>query len=141
MAVRTNSAAVVDILGEDYDSVNSPSLAGRIETAASMVDDVVACAIEKEQPISSTKAELIERWLAAHFYAVSDKPYTSRSTSGASGSFAGQTAMALDFTSYGQTAQQIDTSGCLAAFGKRQTASAFWMGRPPSAQTDYDQRD
>jgi hypothetical protein len=72
--------------------------------------------------------ELIERWLSAHFYALSDQTLASKSTSKASGSFHGQTQMDFDSTKYGQAAQNIDTSGCLRAIGKRQFGSSKWLG-------------
>lgn len=119
----------------------TPSLTPFIDTAAAIVDRVEACAILKSKTLTATELELVERWLAAHFYAVSDKPYASRSTSGASGSFHGQTGMYLEATLYGQTAMRVDYSGCLAALNKRATAGAMWLGKPPSEQIAYVDRD
>jgi hypothetical protein len=52
--------------------------------------------------------------------------------------------MYLESTLYGQTALVIDHSGCLAtitAGAGPKTASAEWLGKPPSDQTDYEARD
>lgn len=142
---RTTDVLVKKVLapGRDYDTVNNPSLQPFIEAASSVVDDVVTCATRKGKTLTSTKLELIERWLAAHLYQMSDEGYTSRSTMSASGSFQGQTGMYLEATMYGQTAITLDPTGCLVAIAKgaRPTARAFWAGKRPSEQTDYDARD
>lgn len=138
---RTNAGAVQDVLGKDYDSVTELSLQGYVETASALVDDVVTCAALKSITHSAAKLELIERWLAAHLYAVSDKPYASTSKLGRSALFQGQTGMYLEFTGYGQHALMLDTSGCLAAIGKNQRATFAWLGKRKSEQTDYDERD
>jgi hypothetical protein len=44
--VRTTTGAVQGILGSDYDSRRSPDLSPRIETAATLVDDILAKATE-----------------------------------------------------------------------------------------------
>lgn len=142
---RTTSEKVKALLtpGRDYDIINNPSLQPFIDSASSIVDDVLACATRKGKTMTSAKLELIERWLTAHLYQMSDEGYTSRSTLSASGAFQGQTAMYLEATMYGQMAVTLDSSGCLVAIakGERPTARAFWGGKRPSEQTDYDQRD
>lgn len=142
---RTNATAVAKVLMDDYGprlSGDNPDLDPFIETASSIVDDVVECATAKGKTLTAAKLELIERWLAAHFYAVSDKPYTSRSTVDASGSFAGQTAMYFESTLYGQHAMRLDPSGCLDAIGgkERKRAGGSWLGKNPSSQIDYEDR-
>jgi hypothetical protein len=106
-----------------------------------MVDEVVTCAASRSVTLSSTLLELIERWLAAHFYAQSDQLYQSKNTGGAGASFQGQTAMGLSNTSYGQQAKMLDISGCLAAFDKGTQARMYWLGKPPSSQIPYSQRN
>ena len=143
---RTTSTAVQGILLSDYGPLEDgtePSLTPFIDTASAMVDDVVDCAALKDIVLTDARLELIERWLAAHLYAVSDKPYTSKSTEGASASFNGQTATYLEATLYGQTAMRLDSSNCLNAVGAAETkvASGFWLGKPPSEQIDYRDRD
>lgn len=141
MAVRTDSDAVKAILLLDYDSVRTPDLSPFIEAASAIVDDVVTCATEKGTSINSTRQELVERWLSAHFYKQSDKEHMSSSNLGASASFAGQTAMGFMSTRYGQMACRLDSTGCLDNIDQTQEVSLDWLGLPPSEQTDYDQRD
>lgn len=145
MAVRTTSAAVRALLepGKAYDTVDSPSLTPFIDAASAMIDDVNECATADGVTLGDTRLELIERWLAAHFYVMSDQAYTSEGTEGASASYQGQTAMFLTASKYGQMAMRLDKSGCLEAVGgaERKVASGFWLGKPPSGQTPYRNRD
>jgi len=139
---RTTSANVTAILVTDKNYDGSTSLAAFIDTATALVDEVVTCAAKRGITLSATLLELIERWLAAHFYAHADPLYTSRSTQGASGSFQGQTGMHLESTQYGQTAMVLDTSRCLAAINKGGSKiGAVWLGKPRSEQIDYVDRD
>lgn len=136
---RTTAADVEDLLAGDYDG--STSLAVHIATATAIVDRVEACAANKDITLSDAELELIERWLAAHSYAMVDQPYQSKTTGRASATFQGRTGMRLEATKYGQQAMAVDYSGCLNAIGQRKTAGGFWLGRPPSEQTDYRDRD
>lgn len=139
---RTTTKAVEGVLaaGKDYDTKIRPSLIPYIDAASSMVDDVVDCASAKGVVLSAAKKEIMERWLAAHFYAISDKPYASKSTEGASASFHGQTGMYGEATLYGQTAMRLDPSNCLAAILGGKVAGGFWAGKNPPSQIDYKDR-
>lgn len=141
MTIRTTEAAVKGILLRDYDKRKAPSLIPFIESASSLVGRVSVCASARGEPLTAEQLELVERWLSAHLYQVSDQGYSSKSTDSASGSFQGQTGMYLESTKYGQTALMMDTSGCLASFAKRAAASCDWLGKAPSVQTDYLDRD
>lgn len=139
---RTTAKAVQDILLDNYDAENKPSLTRFIEAANVLVTRVAACAAAKSKTLTAAELELIECWLAAHFYAYGpDLTYASKSTANKSATFHGKTEMNLDGTPYGQTAKGLDFSGCLAAFDKRQVASGFWAGKVPSEQIDYADRD
>jgi hypothetical protein len=61
----------------------------------------------------------IEKWLTAHFVCIREKRASSKSVGGASVSYEGQTAMGLDFSSYGQQVKLLDTTGILSSIGKR----------------------
>ena len=142
MAQRTTKAAVQGVLLQDYSQEHD--LQAFIDTAAVIIDRVATCATDRDHTLSAAELEIIERWLAAHFYATSDRPYQNKSTSGASGGFQGQTGMYLEATYYGQTASSLDSSGCLASIAagdERKTARGFWGGLPPSEQTAYTDRD
>ena len=146
--MRTTAAAVAAVLVDasasangqgDYDG--STDLTPYMETATAIVDRVYTCSVNKGKALSTIELELIERWLSAHFYCASDQPFSSKSVAGRSGSYQGQTGMGLTGTKYGQVALNVDWSGCLSNLDKRQVASASWLGKPPSEQTPYDQRD
>lgn len=138
---RTVPSAVQAILGPNYDTRNNPSLTPFIDAASAMVDDVVDCAAEEGTTLTAAKLELIERWLAAHFYHCSDPTYSSRSTEGASGSFMGQGTQGIEGSRYGQMALRLDPSGCLRATEKGSNGQFIWLGKPPSEQIDVDDRD
>ncbi len=143
MSQRTTITAVEDILQGDYDSIRDPTgaiLQARIDTASVLVDRVTAYAVVLGSSLTTTEQELIERWLAAHFYVATDRTYASRNTQGASGSFDWKTAMNLEGSAYGQTALSIDYSGALTAISKRAFPRALWLGKPPSTQIDVENR-
>lgn len=140
MTVRTDSDSVKAVLLRDYDTRNSPSLDPFIRAASLIVDRVAACASLKGIMLSTDEKLDIETWLAAHAYQASDPGYKSKSTSSASGSFTGEFDKGFESTRYGAMALSLDNSGCLAAIGKRQAASMYWLGKVPSEQTDYQYR-
>jgi len=129
---RTTPSNVISILLGNYDG--SSDLTGVIDTAALMVDRVLACALRKSVVITDQEAEMIERYLAAHYYGHSDQFFQSKATMSASGSFQGQTGKGLDGSQYGQTAQSLDPSGCLSALSKNNRATMAWLGKPTNAQ-------
>lgn len=144
--MRTSTDAVEAILGDDYGAKvdgTFPDLEPYIEAASAIIDDVAACAIAKDKTLSSTRLELLERWLSAHFYVMSDQPYTEKETGQSRGVFQGKTGMYLEASKYGQMAVTMDSSGCLFAIasGERKKVTMFWMGLRPSEQTDYEDRD
>lgn len=138
---RTTDTAVKAILLKDYDANRVPDLTPFIEAASAIVDDIIACAAETGAAITTERRELVERWLSAHFYKMSDKEHNSASNLGASASFTGQFAMGFDSTRYGQMAQRLDNTDCLENIDKTQQVRLDWLGLRPSEQTDYDQRD
>lgn len=75
-----------------------------------------------DQSLSEAALKEIERWLAAHFIAVSDPQKKSQSIDGASETYVlpPVTADGLKSTVYGQQALLLDSSGALANIGKRQ---------------------
>lgn len=145
MAVRTNASAVEAILLDQYDRDGRPDLDPFISTATALADWVEG--EDADGDLTVTLLERIEAFLAAHFYAHANQLLQSKSTGGASGAFQGQTAMWLNSTQYGQTAMVLDVTGRLAgqvkamADGARPKAGVTWLGRPPSEQTDYVDRD
>ena len=144
MALRTDSGLVRGILGDDYGPKvdgTFPNLTQFMQSANVVIDRAVTCATRKGITITTQELLLMETWLAAHFYAQSDKTLASKSTEGASASFSGQTAMGFDSTLYGQMAMRIDPSNCLFTTDKTWMAGGIWLGKPPSSQRDYTDRD
>ncbi len=145
MASRTNSDAVIALLQDDYGPLADgtlPDLTPRIESASVTVSRVKTGALSaKGISMSFEELEIIERWLAAHLYAVTDKPYQSKTTGGASASFNGQTGMGFESTLYGQTAMNLDYSGVLTNINKRQFARSAWLGKPRSEQLSWEDRN
>jgi hypothetical protein len=135
---RTTASAVEGILGRDYDGTTD--LDPFIDTAEVMVDEAEAQAALSEPVVTMTdgRLELMERWLAAHFYQMSDPGYASKRTGAKSGVFTGKTDMGLAATRYGQTAMILDISGQLTSQsgaaggggsgGGKKVAGALWLG-------------
>jgi hypothetical protein len=141
MALRTTSSLVKGILTKDYDHRGTPSLDPFILTANSLVNRLATRAAEIGLSVAADTLELVERWLAAHFYTMSDKSFIENKTAGASAIYHGRTDMNLDASLYGQTAQLLDPTGLLGKLSMRAGASVVWLGKPVSQQIPYEQRD
>lgn len=129
---RTTAVDVQAILGGNWDG--KTDLTPYIDTASAVVDDVVECATARSVTVTATRAELIERWLAAHYYTQMDPLYTSKSTQSASGSFKDH--------GYDKTAIGLDPSGCLSGvLNGRKVARTFWLGQREYEETDYAERN
>lgn len=89
------------------------------------------------EPVGYTEArlELIELWLAAHFYAVRDVRAASESAGPVSETKQFRLGLVLQVTMYGQQALALDTAGALAALskateeGKPRRVSVTWLGQ------------
>lgn len=136
MAIRTDDEAVEAIIEVEEDDVLTPF----IEAASFLVDRLLVDATDSSGNIvhDSTSLELVERWLAAHFYAVR-KPRASSERAGPVGeTLMHKVDLNLSVTMYGQQAMLIDVSGELAAWnadvtqGKTKTATSVWLGKDPN---------
>jgi len=135
MAWRTTEEDVREII----DTVTTYPVRPFIATANALTDHVSSQ--DSDLVLSGAMLIQIELYLAAHFYAIRDPQYQTKSTGGASATFQGQTGMKLDLTWWGQQAIMLDASGTLAAMNDGpKKASADWLGLPPSEQTDYKDR-
>lgn len=138
---RTTDDAVKKVLMRDYDARKRPDLAPFVETASGMVDDLVTYANDNELTTpGGTRLELIERWLAAWAYSMADRPFSSRSTDGASGSFVGQTGMGIKANAYGQTAANLDPTGYLNSLDKAAVGGS-WLGTANRDRRDWIDRE
>jgi hypothetical protein len=113
---RTTAGLVQQVLSPAGDYDRESDLTPYIATANSIVERLKLYAANAQPtiPVMDDQLELVERWLAAHFYAIVDRPFASRSAGGSSGSFDGKTGMNFDATLYGQSAKMIDPTGFLA---------------------------
>ena len=123
------------------DSSNNPDLTPFIDTAEMIVGQV--CVTDPATKVSigyaDNQLELIERWLAAHFYAILDPRYQSQTFGGAGGTTQGQTAMNFAGTTYGQQAMLLDTNGGLAWLSEhRAKGKRGKVGIISLASTDCD---
>lgn len=137
---RTTADEVKAILGFDYDTVNNPGLTAYIATASSLIDDVSTCATLKGLTVTTEKLTLLETWVAAWAYQQSDKGYLEKWTEKAKAVYQTTSGKGLESNSYGQTALTLDTTGCLSALSSKARASALWLGRNPTDQTEYADR-
>ena len=125
---RTTQEAVRAIIATD----DNLSVLPFIETATTLVDWLDSCDTSNE--LSDSALEVIERYLAAHFYAHRDQLYSEKKVGKSSGKFQGQTAMVLSSTQYGQTAMLLDVTGCLARRSKQAekgttSPNMAWLGK------------
>ena len=123
---RTTAIDVADIVEVDSDI----DLTVFILMANELVTEVCS-----DSEYSDVRLELIERWLAAHFYVIRD-PRASSESAGVSQSYAlPSVAMSFQGTKEGQQALLLDTDGNLAALGARTTSGGkkssigvTWLG-------------
>lgn len=121
---RTTAANVRTIIDADA----SVSLDPFIEIAAELVTEnctAAGWAAATGEEVASfgveygaTRLELIERYLAAHFYAIYDRPTQSEGAAGITATYIGKTGENLSATLHGQQAMLLDTAGRLAALNK-----------------------
>jgi len=132
VAVRTTESAVQGIIEHD----SGISLAPFIEAASAVVTKHCT-----DTGFTATELELIERWLAAHFYAVRDPRSVSEKAGSVSETRQNKVDLGFDVTHYGQMAMRLDWSGALASLnqqakqGGRVAVSLDWMG------TKYEDMD
>ncbi len=134
---RTNEVAVKSVLapGKEYDLRLNPSLVPFMDAAQALTNRVAGLAVHRSSGgYSPNELEVIERYLAAHFYLTSDKAYSNKSDGGASATFMQQTGKRLDQTPHGQTALNLDYLGVLNGINSNARARMFslagtWGGR------------
>lgn len=133
---RTNPDLVKKILLKEYDTTNNPDLGPFIDTASTLVDDMVACAAEQGVTYGAVKLEIIERWVAAWVYhGGGDRRLKSHSTLSASATYETDLADLLKIP------YALDKTGCLAGILEGNFIGVEWLGKAPSEQTDYIDRD
>lgn len=125
----TNSTAVATLLGgQNYDG--STDLDQYIDSADVLVSNIPQWATDKNINISDASLEIIERWLACHYYACMNQQAANQSvaTGGISMSHQGQTTMRIESTRWGQRALELDFTGYLSMINRRAIATMNWLG-------------
>jgi len=142
---RTNDDAIRDIIDVDTDKP-LVSMSAFIRAAATLVDKISSN--DSASLLSAPDLREIETWLAAHFYAHKDMQYSSSKAGEAFSSF--QTGARergpLNMTMWGKTAMILDVTGYLSVLNQdairgKSKITLEWLGKAPSAQTDYTDRD
>lgn len=125
--MRTSEESVSEIVEVD----GNIDLLPFIETATALVDEVEAA--DTNGVLSSTRLELIERWLAAHFYAMRDPRAVSERAGPVGATYQSKVDLGFAASHYGQQAMALDSTGKLKALsdptkGRKRAASLFWAG-------------
>jgi hypothetical protein len=90
-----------------------------------------------------SRLEIIETWLAAHFYEVRDKRASAERAGSVSQNFDREVALNLNNSQWGQTAMLLDTNGGLAALskdiekGRKRVVGVTWLGTSHRQDADY----
>lgn len=106
---RTTQTAVKRIIDVD----TAVNLTPFIDTASELVTEVC----ESLGTYSEDRLELIERWLAAHFYAIFDQQnqLTGEKTGPVSAQYGQNVGVGLKYTRWGHQVLLLDTAGGFAA--------------------------
>ena len=137
---RTTEGKVEKVIDTSGAAKQPVGLDKHIETASVLVDYIES---NDSGSVLTTGLKIeIETYLAAHFYALQDPQYQSEKAGGAGGTYQGQTGKGLELTWWGQQAILLDVSGQLSNIqAGNPVASLVWLGKPPSTQIPYSNRD
>ena len=141
MALRTNETEVREIIA----LVSELNVHPFIQMANGLTTQLASN--DSDGELTSTELRMIEANLSAHFASFRDPQYHSKSTGKANATFQGKTDMYLESSLWGQAAMTLDTTGWLATKNKenkeggKRKLQVQWLGKPPSSQTDYKDRD
>jgi hypothetical protein len=117
---RTTSANVESIIEVDA----SISLLPFISVANELVTEMCL-----DSGYSDERLELIERWLAAHFYCTRDPRPTRQQAGPVAENLQSIVDLGLNNSHYGQAAMVFDTAGNLKRLNKgKKAASVTWLG-------------
>jgi len=136
---RVSAAEVREIIT----LASSLDLSGFIASATALTDYVSSQ--DANSVLGAALLKEIERNLAAHFAAFKDQQYATKSTDGASANWQTGAPGAKPFeqNDWGKAAMALDVTGALAGInrGGKVKLKATWLGKAPSDQTDYLDRD
>lgn len=137
---RTTPAKVKKIVAVDEAALGldvTLDLTPFIDAANELVTEVCASATNEDGSdyYTSTRLEMIETWLAAHFYCILAPQAKFEGVGPVQESFDSKVDLGLDVTKYGQQAKRLDTFGGLAALdaemkkGGKIRMRARWLGK------------
>jgi hypothetical protein len=136
MAWRVEEKDVFEIIDGNADLSMGPF----IEMATALTDYVSSQ--DSRSVLTAALLVQIEKNLAAHYYSMRDPQYDAKKTDDVSAKFQGEFGMHLDATRWGQAAMIFDVSGTLRKLSKGVSlGTVTWLGKPPSTQIDYVDRD
>lgn len=124
---NTTDAAVQVLLGDWYNS--DYAVTPFVNTA-----NVVVAKHCVDENLTAAELEVIERYLAAHFYCITHRRSISEKADVVAESKQHVEDLGFDATEFGQTAKRLDWSGALAALdnatkkGLRRSVSVSWAG-------------
>lgn len=113
---RTTAAAIAGVIEVDADIVpNDAAMLPFITVANELVTEYCTGTVHGPfTPYTDARLELIERWLAAHFYTNRDPRLASEGAGTVNASYQSRVDLGFDTSHYGQTAMRLDTNGGLA---------------------------
>jgi len=131
---RTTRAGVATIIELDDTVVpDDNSMLPFILTANELVTELCTGSNAPATEYTAERLELIERYLAAHFYTLRDPRPVSEGAGPVSVTYQSSVAVGLQTSHYGQIAMRLDTNGGLAGLdAKMRMGSAkpgvTWLG-------------
>ena len=105
-----------------------------IDSASELVTELCTGTNGPDPAYTDTRLELIERWLAAHFYAIRDTRPANEKAGSVGVAYQYKVGLNLANTMFGQQAMAMDTNGGLANLnkateeGKLRKPGMFWLG-------------
>ena len=137
MAWRVTPEEVESVI-RDYDS--DIDLKPMI-LAANALTDVVSSK-DTDSLLNATILQEIERHIAAHVYDATDPEADNEQTGKSTTQYTGLYGKGcLDGTRHGKLAMMLDVTGYLSRLNEgRKKATAAWLGKRPTEQTDYVDR-
>lgn len=141
---RVTESAVKAILdpGEDCDDI--ALLTPFLEAASTLVDSVVSVGATHGRlglTLSTKQQAQLETWLAAAMYCFSDQQVQSQNAGGANVTYSGNGGEFLETNRYGRMACMIDVTRVLKPLVEGRVAGFAWLGKVPSNQIPYSQRN
>lgn len=129
--MRTTAELVAGIIEVDVTISLDPFIA----VSNALVSEIAPLTTHTEE-----RLELIERWLAAHFYTNRDPRTVQERAGSVDETFQSKVDLNLSTSHYGQTAMTLDTSGQLSMLNQRtingtpsRVVSVTWLGTDPDA--------